>query len=83
MEKTIEVTVDIDDVWSEMTSREREEFITKNLSDADESQLKDYCIDESVVSISDFDTDDIIEYLEASGYYVTQNPPTEQTELVF
>lgn len=77
MEKTIEVSIDIDDVWAEMSSKEREEFITENLSDADESQLKDYCIDESVVSISDFDTDDIIEYLEASGYYVTQNPPTE------
>lgn len=75
------MTVDIDDVWSEMTYRERQEFIINNLSDADESELKDYCIYESVVSISDFDTDDIIEYLEESGYYITQNPPAEQTTL--
>lgn len=81
MKKTIEVTVDIDDIWSKMKPREREEFITENLSDVDESELKDYCIDESIVSISDFYTDDIIEYLEESGYYVTQNPPAEQTTL--
>ena len=77
MEKTIGYQSDIDDVWAEMSPKERKQFINENLSDGGESELKAYCLDEEIVTLNDFDDDDIIEYLEEHNYYVTQNPPTE------
>lgn len=71
MSTKIEIEVDIDDVFANMKSKEREEFMDSNLSECSSDALKDYVIENDLVSLDDFDDADIVNYLIDKGYTVS------------